>query len=98
MQICSAVCFSDLDEGGGPAIDKRAVIIINAQSVIQITNNLVYDVLGYTKHELKGKPLKVILPPAIADAHQAYVRSYINTGERTECVLALRRCKRMHIS
>jgi PAS domain S-box-containing protein len=60
--------------------DKRAIIIMNAQSVIQIASDSTYNVLGYTKHELKGKNIRIILPPTIADVHATYVRNYITTG------------------
>jgi PAS domain S-box-containing protein len=64
----------------GAGTDQRAVIIINAQSVIQITNDAVLPLLGYTKSELKGKSLRIILPPTVADYHVTYVRNYIQTG------------------
>jgi hypothetical protein len=62
--------------------ELRAVVIINAQSIIQVTNDAVAAVLGYTRTELKGKPLRCILPPSVADHHYSYVRNYIDTGMR----------------
>jgi PAS domain-containing protein len=61
-------------------VDERAIIIINAQSVIQLTNDAVTGLLGYAKSELKGRNLRVILPPSAAESHGTFVRNYIATG------------------
>jgi PAS domain S-box-containing protein len=60
--------------------EERAIIVANAQSIIQIANDGVADVLGYSKAELVGKNLRIILPPTIADQHSTFVRNYIQTG------------------
>jgi PAS domain-containing protein len=73
---------------GSSGSDNRAVIIINAQSNIVITNDAVFPILGYTKSELKGKALRIILPPTVADFHLGYVRNYIQTGKGNELITA----------
>jgi PAS domain S-box-containing protein len=74
------LCAGSL-EPNGLGSEKRAVIIINAQSIIQVTNDAVANVLGHTRAELKGKPLRCILPPSVADHHYTYVRNYIQSGD-----------------
>jgi PAS domain-containing protein len=66
---------------GGLSTDDRAVVIINAQSVIQITNDIVTSMLGFPKSELKGRNLRVMLPPSVADVHQSFVRNHVLTGK-----------------
>jgi PAS domain-containing protein len=63
-----------------PLRDNRGIVIINAQSVIQIVSDSVAILLGHTKSELKGKSLRTILPPLVADSHFSYVRNYVTSG------------------
>jgi two-component system, LuxR family, sensor kinase FixL len=74
----------------GFSFESRAVIIINAQSIIQLTNDSVLTMLGYSKAELKGKNLRILLPPNIAEMHSGFVRNYIITGKEER--LAFRLC------
>ncbi|PNH01578.1 Tiny macrocysts protein B [Tetrabaena socialis] len=55
-------------------------MFINAQGAIQLASPEVHALLGFSKNELKGKDVGVIMPPPFGDRHTAYVRNYINTG------------------
>jgi PAS domain-containing protein len=61
--------------------DQRGIIIINAQSIVQLVNEAVSRILGYSQADLRGKSLRTILPPTVADMHFSFVRNYIQTGE-----------------
>jgi PAS domain-containing protein len=47
-------------------VGQKAVIVINAQSVIQIVNAAALELLGYSKGDIKGKNLRMIMPPSAA--------------------------------
>ncbi|PNH03659.1 Tiny macrocysts protein B [Tetrabaena socialis] len=74
------------DDGGGADrrgimdLDGVAIICVNAQSVIQAASPEAHALLGYTKNELKGKDLGLIMPAPFGDRHAIYVRKYIQTG------------------
>jgi PAS domain-containing protein len=44
------------------AVDKRAIIVINAQGLIQLTNQVAHDLFGYTKAEIRGKNVSMLIP------------------------------------
>ena len=63
------------------ARDDRAVVIINADGEIQMTNQAAHDMFGWNKAELRGKNINIIIPPPTNEHHAAYVRNYIQSGE-----------------
>lgn len=60
--------------------DGRGVVIINAQGVVQMANDGCEDIFGYTKIELRGKNVSLLVPQPTASMHQGYLRAYITTG------------------
>jgi hypothetical protein len=40
-----------------------------------------HKMFGYTKTELRGKNITMIMPPVLADNHTTYIRNYISTGD-----------------
>lgn len=65
---------------GGAQAEGRAVVIINAQGLIQMTNHNTLEVFGYTKAELHGKSMNLLMPPPFSSAHTGFLRNYIATG------------------
>lgn len=77
-------------------MDGRAVVIINAQGIVQVANNGCEPMFGFTKAELRGKNVALLIPEPTASLHQGYLRAYITTGRermmnRTTYQLALHR-------
>lgn len=60
--------------------DGRAVVICNAQGIIQMTNQGCQEQFGYSKTELRGKNVAMLMPQPMASAHTGFLRSYITTG------------------
>jgi len=58
----------------------HALFVINEQCIIQMVNAKSVDVFGWTKEEFIGQNIKMIMPPAIADSHDSYVKHYLDTG------------------
>lgn len=72
------ICRSFLFAGTGAAgamNDGRGVVICNAQAIIQMTNQALHNMFGYTKTELRGKNVAMLMPPHIAAAHTSYGES-----------------------
>jgi hypothetical protein len=55
-----------------------------------MTNKVAHQLFGYTKTELRGKNISMLLPPMIAEQHTGYIRNYINTGTRLHAWLPVR--------
>lgn len=54
----------------------EAVVIINSEGRIIITNQRFKDLFGYTRPELFGKTLEIILPAQIHEMHRNYVKQF----------------------
>jgi len=59
-----------------------AIIIINKQAIIQAVNPAAGALFGYMIKELIGKNVSCLMPSDIAEKHDSYIRSYLNTGKR----------------
>ena len=58
----------------------EAIITIDDRGIIQNCNQGVTTLLGYQKHELIGKNIKIIMPEQHARRHDGYMEKYIETG------------------
>jgi hypothetical protein len=45
-----------------------------------MTNDAIVGLLGFSKSELKGKNVKIIMPPTMAEVHTKLVRNFVQTG------------------
>lgn len=63
--------FTNLFDG---AID--GMIIINSQGVILEANEAVKRIFGYSKEEIVGHNVSILMPPHHAKRHDSYVRNY----------------------
>jgi PAS domain S-box-containing protein len=59
-----------------------AIVIIDEASIITFANPAVERVFGYTRGELIGRPLDVLMPERLRAAHHRGIRRYITTGRR----------------
>ena len=55
---------------------------INDVGIIQQFNPAACKIFGYTKQELIGQNIKLVMPPAIAEKHDGYLASYKVTGAK----------------
>ncbi len=54
------------------------LIVINESGIIENYNPACERILGYKKHEVMGKNLKMLLPEGHSQAHDGYMLKYIN--------------------
>jgi hypothetical protein len=52
-------------------------ILLLPPTTLQVAHTL----FGYTKAELRGKNMNILLPSPISENHKGYIRSYISTGD-----------------
>jgi len=59
------------------------VVITNQQGLITHTNKPFQRVFGWSEDEVLGKPLTLIIPKALHDAHHLGFSRFLNTGRPT---------------
>jgi PAS domain S-box-containing protein len=59
-----------------------AIVIIDEASIITFANPAVESVFGYTRAELIGQALDVLMPPRLRGAHHRGISRYLQTGRR----------------
>lgn len=63
-------------------VSPDAIVVINAQGLIQSFSHMAKIVFGYTAAEVLGKNVKILMPPYFADNHDGFLTRYLTTGER----------------
>jgi two-component system CheB/CheR fusion protein len=58
-----------------------AIITIDRNGMIQNCNPATERLFGYTKVELTGQNVKMLMPPPYRDEHDGYLKRYLRTGE-----------------
>ncbi|WP_340159432.1 CHASE domain-containing protein [uncultured Hoeflea sp.] len=58
------------------------VVTINSQGLIETINPAGLRLFGYAKEEIIGHNIKILMPPPYHDAHDGFLKNYLNTGEQ----------------
>ncbi|GBF95600.1 hypothetical protein Rsub_08582 [Raphidocelis subcapitata] len=83
---------------GGLDEKQDGICIINSGGTILAVNKTLYTNLGYSKGELEGKNVSVLMPQPFASRHTSYIERYLSTGEarfigRSRAVVAITKAR-----
>ncbi len=59
-----------------------AIVMIDEESHILFVNGATEKIFGYTREEMLGQELVMLMPEHLREAHRASLRRYIDTGRR----------------
>jgi two-component system, LuxR family, sensor kinase FixL len=59
-----------------------AIILIDEAGIIENFNTAASHLFGYTKDEILGQPVTLLMPEPHRSRHDQYMRRYLETGER----------------
>tara|TARA_R110001583_G_scaffold121925_2_gene273093 strand:- start:1464 stop:4316 length:2853 start_codon:yes stop_codon:yes gene_type:complete len=57
------------------------IITISERGLIETSNRAAEELFGFTKYELKGKNVKILMPTSYAREHDGYLDNYKNSGD-----------------
>jgi two-component system sensor kinase FixL len=60
----------------------NAILTIDEQRLITSVNSSTERMFGYSREELIGKNIKMLMPEPYSSQHDGYVQNYVNTGKR----------------
>lgn len=81
MSLGDEVCDIESHFRGIVETITDGVIIIDEHGTIQLINPAVEKQFGYTRHELVGQNIKLLMPSPDRERHDEYLRKYCETGE-----------------
>jgi two-component system sensor kinase FixL len=59
-----------------------AIVVIDAHGIVQSFNPMAEKMFGYEAADVRGKNVKILMPPYFADRHDGYMERYLRTGEK----------------
>src|SRR5262245_10601326 len=59
-----------------------AIIIIDRQGIIHTVNPATTDVFGFSRDELVGQNVNMLMPEPFRSRHDGYIQHYLDSGER----------------
>ena len=63
---------------------SEGILVVNQKRVIVASNSSAREMFGYSKDELKGKPLNTIIPERYHQTHNEHVESFVAKSERRQ--------------
>ncbi len=82
IQTDAGVGLDDVKEKIGPIFDTipDGLIIISQAGEIQLFSSGAEKIFGYSRGEVYGRNVKMLMPSPFREAHDGYLSSYVGTG------------------
>ena len=61
--------------------DRAGVVVADSKGKIKSVNDSTLRIFGFTKRELIGKNVKVLMSSVFAHQHDTYMENYLKTGK-----------------
>lgn len=58
------------------------IVVIDEKGIIETINPALLEMFGYSKHELIGENIKILMPEPVKSQHDNYLSHYRETGEK----------------
>ncbi len=58
------------------------IVVANAQGVVQMVNQRMEDMFGYSRQELVGRDLDILIPEQFRRRHRSRLREYMDSSQR----------------
>ena len=58
----------------------EGIITINSNGIVQYINSAAATIFGYSAEEIVGNNVSMLMPAPYAEAHDGYIRNFLNTG------------------
>ncbi|MCR4307372.1 MAG: PAS domain S-box protein, partial [Candidatus Berkelbacteria bacterium] len=59
---------------------QDAIVIINEKGIVSVWNKAAAKIFGYSRHEIMGQPITVIIPERFEKQHQEGLQKFVKTG------------------
>ena len=59
---------------------REGIVLAHTDGIIQFVNPAAEKLFGYRRGELVGQPVKRLMPPEHSQAHDGYMKNYLQTG------------------
>jgi len=59
----------------------NTTVVIDQEGIVQAVNPAAFAMFGYGQDELLGRNVRILMPPAEAEAHDGHLRRYRETGK-----------------
>ncbi|WP_311195866.1 PAS domain-containing protein [Antarcticibacterium sp. 1MA-6-2] len=63
---------------------SEGIIVVNESQQIVASNNAAAHMFGYSKDELRDKPLNILLPPQYRTAHPKHFNGFLDNSEKRQ--------------
>ncbi len=61
-----------------------ALLVVDAQGIIQFSNDTARDMFGYSSDELAGRPMELLIPERLRERHQQHVARFLQAPSNRE--------------
>lgn len=62
---------------------EESLVLTDKNGVVRLVNNAMCLLSKYSKDELVGSSISIVVPPGIRDVHDSWIRDHVQRGDKT---------------